>query len=157
MESNFSDDSGIKLEINNRKIRGKFWNTWKLNNRFLSRFSMGQRSRFKEIRKCFELNEIKVQHTKNCGMQLKQCGQGNLHYITCLYKKRRVFPGGASGKEPGCQCKRCTRCRFDPWVGKIPWKRAWQPTPVFLPGKSHAQRSLEDYSPWVAKSWTEAT
>jgi len=37
---------------------------------------------------------------------------------------------------------------FDPWVEKIPWRRAWQPTPVFLPGKSHGQRSLAGYSPW---------
>ena len=37
---------------------------------------------------------------------------------------------------------------FDPWVGKIPWRRAWQPTPVFLPGESHGQRSLRGYSPW---------
>ena len=36
---------------------------------------------------------------------------------------------------------------FDPWVGKIPWKRAWQPTPVFLPGESPGQRSLVGYSP----------
>ena len=49
---------------------------------------------------------------------------------------RRDFPGGASGKEPACQCRRHKRCRFDPWVGKIPWRRAWQATPVFLPGKS---------------------
>ena len=35
-----------------------------------------------------------------------------------------------------------TRCGFDPWVGKIPWRRTWQPTPVFLPGASHGQRSL---------------
>ena len=40
---------------------------------------------------------------------------------------------------------------FDPWVGKIPWRRKWQPTAVFLPGKSHGQRSLEGYSPWVVK------
>ena len=40
------------------------------------------------------------------------------------------FPGGASGKEPGCQCRRRKRRRFDPWVRKIPWKRASQPTPV---------------------------
>ena len=40
------------------------------------------------------------------------------------------------------------RCGFDPWVGKIPWRRAWQPTPVFLPGESHGQRSLVGYSPW---------
>jgi len=39
------------------------------------------------------------------------------------------------------------RHRFDPWVGKIPWRRKWQPTPVFLLGKSYAQRSLEGYSP----------
>jgi len=36
---------------------------------------------------------------------------------------------------------------FDPWVGKVPWRRAWQPTPVFLPGDSHGQRSLAGYSP----------
>ena len=40
---------------------------------------------------------------------------------------------------------------FDSWVGKIPWRRAWQPTPVFLPGESHGQRSLEGYSPWSHK------
>ena len=48
----------------------------------------------------------------------------------------RGFPGGASGKEPTCQCRRHKSCRFDPWVGKIPWRRAWQPTLVFLPGES---------------------
>ena len=51
------------------------------------------------------------------------------------------FPGGASGKEPSCQCIRQRR-GFNPWVQKIPWRRAWQPTPVFLPGESHGQRSL---------------
>ena len=61
------------------------------------------------------------------------------------------FPGGASGKEPTCQCRRHKRHRFDPWVRKIPWKRKWQPTPVFLPGKSHGQRSLAGYSPWNCK------
>ena len=40
---------------------------------------------------------------------------------------------------------------FDPWVGKILWRRKWQPTPVFLPGKSHGQRSLVGYSPWGRK------
>jgi len=54
------------------------------------------------------------------------------------------FPGGASFKEPTCQCRRHKRCGFDPW---IPWRRAWQPTPVFLPGESHGQRSLAGYSP----------
>ena len=41
--------------------------------------------------------------------------------------------------------------RFNPWVGKIPWRREWQPTPVFLPGESHGQRSLVGYSPWGQK------
>ena len=45
------------------------------------------------------------------------------------------------------------------WVRKIPWRRAWQPTPVFLPGESHEQRSLVDYSPWGRKELdtTEST
>ena len=59
------------------------------------------------------------------------------------------FPGGAVVKT--CQCGRHKRCRFDPWVGKIPWRRKWQPTPVFLPGKSNGQRSLAGYSPWGYK------
>ena len=42
----------------------------------------------------------------------------------------------------------CSRPRFNPWVGKIPWRREWLPTPVFLPGEFHGQRSLESYSPW---------
>ena len=57
------------------------------------------------------------------------------------------FSGGTSGKEPTGQSKRRKRLGFDPGVGKIPWRRAWQPTPVFLPGESHGQRSLVGYSP----------
>ena len=56
-----------------------------------------------------------------------------------------------SGKESTCQCR---RHRFYLWVGKIPWKRKWQPIPVFWPGKSHGQRTLLGYSPWVGySSW----
>jgi len=57
------------------------------------------------------------------------------------------FPDGASGKEPASQCRKCKGWGFDPWVGKIPWRRAWQPTPVFLPGESQGHRSLVGYSP----------
>ena len=46
------------------------------------------------------------------------------------------------------------QCRFSSWVGKIPWSRKWQLTPVFLPGEFHGQRSLVGYSPWVPKSRT---
>ena len=59
------------------------------------------------------------------------------------------FPGGASSKEPAYQCRRHKSCRFDPWIGKTPWRRKWQVTPVFLPGKSHEQRSL--MHPWGHK------
>ena len=58
------------------------------------------------------------------------------------------FPDGDSGKEPTCQCRRHKRLGFDPWVGKIPWRRAGQPTPVLLPGESHGQRSLVGWGPW---------
>ena len=57
------------------------------------------------------------------------------------------FPDGASGKEPTCQSRRRKWREFDSSVGKIPWRKVWQPTPVFLPGESHGQRSLEGYSP----------
>ena len=56
------------------------------------------------------------------------------------------FPGGNSDKEPACLCWRHKRHGFDPWVGKIPWKRAWQLTPVSLPGESHGQKSLVAYN-----------
>ena len=52
-----------------------------------------------------------------------------------------------SSKESTCNAGWCRRSEFDPWVRKIPWRRAWQPTPVFLPGKSDGLRSLEGYSP----------
>ena len=61
------------------------------------------------------------------------------------------FPGGASGKESACRCRRCQRHRFDPWVRKISWRRKGQPTPVLLPGKFHRQRSLVGYSLWGLK------
>ena len=60
----------------------------------------------------------------------------------------RGFPGDISGKELACQCRRHKSGRFDPWVGKILQGRAWQLTPVFLPGKSHGWRSLVGCSPW---------
>ena len=64
------------------------------------------------------------------------------------------FPRGASGKEPICQCRRHKRHRFNPCVRKIPWKRAWHPTPVFLPRESHRQRNLAGCSPWGRKNQT---
>ena len=65
-----------------------------------------------------------------------------------MHSHSEDFPGGSDGKSV---CLQWGRPRFDPWVGKIPWRRKWQPTPVFLPGKSHGWRSLIDYSPWGRK------
>ena len=59
------------------------------------------------------------------------------------------LPWWLSGKESACQCRR--QCRFDPWVRKIHWRKKWQPTPVFVPGKSRGQKSLAVYSPWDHK------
>ena len=69
------------------------------------------------------------------------------------------FTCGPSGKEPACQCRRHQRHQFDPWIAKILWRRKWQPTPVFLSGESHGQRSLVGPSPWDRKEsdTTEAT
>ena len=62
----------------------------------------------------------------------------NNDYMTfnhvCQVPRIWGFPGGAMVKESACQCRSCKRHRFDPWVRKIPWRRKWQPTPVFLPG-----------------------
>ena len=57
------------------------------------------------------------------------------------------FPSSTHDIEPASQSRRHERCSFDPWVWKIPWRRAWQATPVLLPGEPHGQRSLEGYSP----------
>ena len=65
-------------------------------------------------------------------------------YSQFLYP--RGFPGGASGKEPTCQCRRPKRCGFNPCIMKIPWSRAWQLIPVFLPREAYGQRSLVGYS-----------
>ena len=54
-------------------------------------------------------------------------------------------------KKPTCHCKRHKRHGSDPWVRKIPWRREWQPTPVFLAGESHGQRSLAGSSSWGCK------
>ena len=61
------------------------------------------------------------------------------------------FPGSTSGKESACQCRIRRRHRLDPCVGKIPWRRKWHPTPVFLLPESQGQWSLVGYGPWWRK------
>ena len=75
------------------------------------------------------------------------------NYLLQIYLSlgKPCFPSGASCKESDCQWRRHKRLRFDPWVGKIPWRRKWQPTPIFLTGKFHGQRRLVGYSAWGCK------
>ena len=66
------------------------------------------------------------------------------------YQISRGFPSGSAVKNPPA----IQELQVQPWIGKIPWRRAWQPTPAFLPGESHRQRSLVGYSPQGHKSQT---
>ena len=77
-------------------------------------------------------------------------------YITLSWVASQVV---LAVKNSPANAGRHKRCRFNPWVGKIPWRRKRQPIPVFLPGKFHRQRSLVGYSPWGHKEldMTEAT
>ena len=61
-------------------------------------------------------------------------------FVNCNSKSG--CPRWLSGKESAHLCRIQMRCEFDPWVGKIPWRRKWQPAPIFLSGKSHGQRGL---------------
>ena len=67
--------------------------------------------------------------------------------FVCPYTSIRL-PWWLSGKKSACQCR---RLGFNPWVRKVSWRRKWQPTTVFLPGRSHGQRGLGAYSPWGHK------
>ena len=87
------------------------------------------------------LQFIVIRVSQLCDCTKDQC---LVHFVFLI----GVFPGGASSKDPSVQCGRFKRRSMDPWVGKIPWRRRkWLPTPIFLPGKSHEQRSLVGYSP----------
>ena len=70
----------------------------------------------------------------------------SLHLSPCFFHfhfwKLYKFPGSSAVKN---------RHRFNPWMGKLPWRKEWLPTPVFLPGEFHGQRSLAIYSPWDHK------
>ena len=90
-----------------------------------------------------------------CITLCKQHQESPLVYTSGMWVSAKEFysqvSGGPkrypSGKEPACQCKRHQRHRFDTWVRKIPWRRAWQPTPVFLPREFCGQRSLTRFRP----------
>ena len=84
---------------------------------------------------------------------LQYCKHLHSHIFSCKSSKKYMIyqwlPRCLRGKESACQFRRLRRCGFNPW--KIPWRRKWQPTSAFLPGKSHGQRSLVGSSPWGRK------
>ena len=89
---------------------------------------------------------------------LDEMSRQKLTLFLCFFGSNagRGLPMWLSGKESICQC---TGLRFDPWVGKIPWRRKWQHITLFLPGEFHGQKSLAGYSPWghTESDMTEAT
>ena len=116
----------------------------------------------------FSLNSIDPEHSPKSGKHLCVCvpydgwlnenpalpmgGQcSECHYFLFIETKKNIhymgFSGGVCGKEPACQCRRQERCGCSSYFEKRPWRRAWQPTPAFLPGECHGQRSLMGYSP----------
>ena len=76
--------------------------------------------------------------------QMVQQEKKSVHLCLC-------FQAALVIKNSPANAGRRKRCEFHPWVEKIPWRKKWQPTPVFLPGETHGQRSLVDYSPWGDK------
>ena len=99
------------------------------------------------------MDKVKIQnHAGNFFNIKEKLNFFYLQLLICFWGLHILgFPDGASGKESAYQCRKHKRSGFDPWVGKMPWRRKWQPTPVFLPGKFHGQRSLAGYSPWGHK------
>ena len=97
-------------------------------------------------------------------LALSLCELGIITDLIFLIKFKKYFKKiwlencGASGRESACQSRRHKSLKFDPWVRNIPWRRKWQPIQVFLPGKLHAQRTLEGYGPWgckrISHNWT---
>ena len=108
---------------------------------------MGTHVRIKDFKilKIKNKKKIKIKKIK----KKKEIPQtGLLLNSKLIFHHSRGYEFGTVGKESTCQCRRCKILGFDPWVRKTPWSREWQPTPIFLLGKFHGQRSLVAYIPW---------
>ena len=88
----------------------------------------------------------------NSGFNLYLCDNYLWWTFRCAVYSCCGFPGASVGEESTCQWRSHRRLGFHPWMGKIPWRGKWQPTPEFLPEKFHGQRSLAGYSPWGHKN-----
>ena len=86
---------------------------------------------------------------------IPSCEHLSITWIFSLPKSQgRGFPGGTVVENPSAKAGDTRDLGLMPGSGRSPWRKKWQPTPVFLPGESHGQKSLAGYSPWVAKSRT---
>ena len=90
----------------------------------------------------------KVASQEKVASKLRQEGQEVC--VGCRWEQEKWLVGNKRLRRSRIRLQ-CRRPGLDPWVGKIPWRREWQSTPVFLPGESHEQRSLEGFSPWGRK------
>ena len=107
-------------------------------------YTVSQLQTFKDANVCLHVQSHKSGHTSGIHCMCLHPLQVVMLLCTLVHR----FPWWLGGKESTCQCRRCA---FDPWVGKILWRKKWHPTPVFLPEKCHGQRSLAGYSPWGNK------
>ena len=97
---------------------------------------------------------------KACYCPFYQGYLANVVLLLANHLKGRIttnlgIPGGLAVKNLSAMQETSRRCRFSPRVERIPWRRKWQPTPVFLPGKSHGQRTVAGYNPWGHKDQTQ--
>ena len=99
---------------------------------------------------CSKLPGCKLMPLNKCSPEKKKKTQNSLIKSKGNKIEMLSFPVGSV---VACQCRKGKGCTFDTWGRKIPWRRAQQPTPVFLPGDSHGQRSLRATVQGVAKSW----
>ena len=97
-----------------------------------------------------ELDMIEQLTHPECTHEIFKLRNNFIFHKLCKYYCKWAFPGGLAVKNPPAK----QETRVWSWVRKIPWRRKWQPTPVFLPGKFHGQR-LTGYSPWGHKSQTQ--
>ena len=121
-------------------------------------------------RKCYYLFKLIIKEKKRGSFRTQCCNsilKSNLGFNVCtfwiyifikqggrlrnIFIKKYAFQWLLRWLRQGRICPQCGILRFDPWVRKIPWRREWLPTPIFLPGKSHGQRDLAGYNPWDGK------
>ena len=93
----------------------------------------------------YGLEDFKIRLGKTSAVEILECE--DILKENCSNANVEGLPCGSDVRI----CLQCWRPRFDPWVGKISWRRKWQSIPVFLPAESHGQRSLAGYSPWGHK------